>query len=216
MRLIIVRHAETHANAEGRMQGHADYVLSREGRLQADRLRGRFHEEEFEPSHIFTSPLLRAFETAKIISRSWTIQIMPWDDLKEHNIGVLSGLTWREAVEKFPCVDMEKVRRGQLTGITGAESLAQRRARGERVIKSILSSHSEESSVLLVSHGGIIQHIIAALLGTDRVWAVPVSNTAVFDFRIDLEKWRRRGKRKDDTSAARIDRFNDVEHLRKR
>ena len=36
MRLIFVRHAESLANAEGRMQGHADFPLSERGREQAE------------------------------------------------------------------------------------------------------------------------------------------------------------------------------------
>ena len=35
MRIVFVRHAETAANAEGRLQGHAEFNLSETGRAQA-------------------------------------------------------------------------------------------------------------------------------------------------------------------------------------
>lgn len=213
MRLVLVRHAETEANAEGRMQGHADFRLSAEGRAQAERLYERFQAEGFEPTHVFASPLLRAFETAEIVARSWPVPVTPWDDLKEHDIGVLAGLTWDEAVERFPDVDMELVRSRQLAGIDGAEPLAARRTRGRRVIETTLGRHSQQDSVLLVSHGGILQHILAALMSAGRTWGVEISNTALFDFRVDLERWHLDGDSTADTSIARIDRFNDAAHL---
>ena len=67
--------------------------------------------------------------------------------------------------------------------------------------------------VVLFAHGGILQCIVAALLGTERVWSVAVANTAVFEFEIDLERWRR-GSDLQNNRRWRILRFNDAEHLR--
>ena len=53
MRIIFVRHAESIANLEKRMQGHADYKLSTQGILEAKKLRDRFKKENLEPSHIY-------------------------------------------------------------------------------------------------------------------------------------------------------------------
>ncbi|MCH8952066.1 MAG: histidine phosphatase family protein [Proteobacteria bacterium] len=68
MKLVLVRHGVTLGNTEGRLLGHADFSLSEEGRAQSERLRDRFEEEGFQPTHIYTSPLLRAAETAGIVS----------------------------------------------------------------------------------------------------------------------------------------------------
>ena len=102
MRLIFVRHGLSTGNAEGRLQGHAEFDLSEEGRLQAQKLHDRFQSEGFAPTHIYSSPQRRAADTAKIASRSWPLDIGYWDDLKEHDIGIFSGQTWKEVTEKHP------------------------------------------------------------------------------------------------------------------
>ena len=96
MRLIFIRHGETHANAEGRIQGQAGppaFPLSPNGRIQAERLRDSLLNRGIEPTHMYTSPLQRAIETAEILSEPWPIKFAKWDDLKEYGFGELTGLT---------------------------------------------------------------------------------------------------------------------------
>ena len=213
MRLVLVRHAESTANAEGRVQGHADFELSARGRAQAEKLRERFQAEEFAPTAVYSSPLLRAAQTAKILARSWPVPVTHWDDLKEYDVGVISGLTREETEEKYPDVDFELETARQFAGIEGAEPLADRRARGNRVIDSVLDRHSNEDVVVLVTHGGILQQLLAAVLKTSRTWGLSVGNTAVFDFTIDMSRWDLDGNNLANTAICRIDAFNDTAHL---
>ena len=60
MRIIFVRHAESIANLEKRMQGHADYKLSTQGILEAKKLRDRFKKENLEP---MINDLIKSHET---------------------------------------------------------------------------------------------------------------------------------------------------------
>ena len=101
MRIIFVRHAESTANLEKRMQGHADYKLSSQGKAEAKKLRDRFKKEELTPTHIYSSPLLRTFQTANIVAGNWNIEINSWDKIIEHDVGVFSNLTWPEIQAKF-------------------------------------------------------------------------------------------------------------------
>ena len=68
MRLLFVRHAESVANAEGRLAGREDYELTEPGRRQARALRDRLEAEGFRPTHLYSSPSTRAAETARIVS----------------------------------------------------------------------------------------------------------------------------------------------------
>ena len=138
MRLIFVRHGLSTGNAEGRLQGHAEFDLSEEGRLQAQRLHDRFQGEGFEPTHIYSSPQRRAADTAKITSRSWPLEISYWDDLKEQNIGIFSGLTWAEITSKYPGVASEFDKTRDWDIVEGAETFQQRRERAHRVIETVL------------------------------------------------------------------------------
>ena len=60
MRLILIRHAQSVANAEGRWQGKMDFDLSEVGVDQSQRLLKRFTDESIDPTHVYSSPLTRA------------------------------------------------------------------------------------------------------------------------------------------------------------
>ncbi len=212
MRLLFVRHAETTANAEDRFQGHADVSLSARGRAQALLLQSRFAAEGLAPTHLYSSPLKRCAETAEIIASSWP-NVEYWADLQEHDVGVLSGLTWDEAVARYPHIDRELEVSRQFAGIDGAEPLQDRRDRGKRVADALLARHTDADVVVAVSHGGILQHILSGLLGADRVWGLSIRNTAVFEFELDVANWSADGETRMTTAQNRILRLNDAAHL---
>ena len=107
MRLVFIRHGESEGNAQGRLQGQAEFLLSEEGRTQCRRLHERFQREDFHPTHIYSSSLGRAVETARIVTISWPVPIVYWDDLKELDFGIFTGLTWDEIGAKYPEVQQE-------------------------------------------------------------------------------------------------------------
>ena len=213
MRLLFVRHAESTANAENRYQGRSDFPLSDAGRRQARKLADRFHSEEFVPTHVYTSPLKRTSETASILAAGWAMEVVDVDDLMEYDVGILSGLTADEVSVKYPELDMEQAWKKGLAGIEGVEPPEARQARARRVVDRAVGGHDDADTVLMVTHGGILQHILAALLGMDRTWGTHVRNTAVFDFTIDKSLWAPdRGARLVPVHH-RINRFNDASHL---
>jgi len=196
------------------MQGRAEYELSEGGRQQAELLYGRFLSEGFEPTHVYSSPQSRAAQTAAIVSRSWSHEITPWDELMEHDIGVFSGMTWADISKKYPEVASEFERNRDWGVVDGAETSAERRARGRRVVDAILSRHANDDVVLMFTHGGIMGHMLAALMGTDRTWGLGVRNTAVFDLSVDAERWWHKDHATyHNTELWRVHRFNDSSHL---
>ena len=213
MKLVFVRHAETTANAEGRLQGHADYELSPAGWAQVARLHERLEREGFRPTHAYSSPLRRCAQTAGVLAGSWPVEVSYWDDLKEYDVGIVSGMTWDEIAARHPAIDRELEESRQLAGVEGAESLAGRRARGQRVVDALLSRHADGDTVVAVTHGGILQQILAALMGTDRTWGMSIHNTARYEFDIALERWGMDGEGLLSTAFWRIERFNDAFHL---
>ncbi len=65
----------------------------------------------------------------------------------------------------------------------------------------------------MFTHGGILTHIVAQLLGTDRLWSLDICNTAVFEFSIDADRWREDGQARTNMNLWHIVRFNDASHL---
>ena len=196
MRIVFVRHAETAANAEGRLQGHAEFDLSDIGRAQAEKLYERFQKEGFQPTHVYSSP-----------------SITHWNDLKEYDVGIFSGLTWDEIADKFPNVSQEFHNSKDWDFVEGAETLRERSVRAQRVVDMTIKRHTDDDVVLLFTHGGIVQYMLAALMGTDRIWGTPVGNTAVFDFTLDRERWTQGDDGLLNNLYWRIACFNDSSHL---
>src|ERR1700759_2039622 len=64
MRLFLIRHGETVDNVAGLYAGTLDSALTNHGVEQANRLGEFFTQNEVIFSHIFASPLSRAFRTA--------------------------------------------------------------------------------------------------------------------------------------------------------
>ena len=213
MKILMIRHGVTASNAEHRLQGHADVELSPDGVGQAERLHRRFAAEGLRPTHVYSSPLRRTAGTASIVSRSWDVPIVHWDDLKETDVGPFTGLTMAEAKVRIPEMARAILENDDWDAVEGAESYGERNARARRVVDRVIADHSDGDVVVLFAHGGIMQCMLAALLGTDRVWGVAIANTAVFEFDIDLEEWRR-GSHLLNNRRWRILRFNDSAHLR--
>ena len=65
----------------------------------------------------------------------------------------------------------------------------------------------------MFTHGGILQFMLATLMGTERTWEVPVRNTAVFDFTLDLERWPLYGGDLQNNFLWCVVHFNDASHL---
>ena len=181
--------------------------------MQAARLRSRLEREGYSPTYIYTSPLKRVDETARIASSNWDLPIESWDDLMEHDVGAFSGLTWAELEERFPETLREFKDTLNLDIVEGAEKHEEIMARAGRVVDRLISEHDNADRVLVFSHGGILTRVIARLLGTDRLWGLSIRNTAIFEFGIDVDRWHLDGKTRTNVELWEIIRFNDARHL---
>ena len=213
MNIRLIRHAESAGNAENRWTGRKDLPLSETGRWQADMLRSSLEDEGYIPTHIYASPLSRAFETATIVSSAWSCSIEPWDDLVEIDVGAFSDLTATEIEERFPSVVREFVSTRNFDIIEGAETHIKCIARAVRVVDRLVRIHGDNDRVMLFSHGGIMHHIISRLLGTEQVWHFEIDNTAIFEFTIDVGGWNLDPRIRTNMQQWNIVRFGDTRHL---
>jgi 2,3-bisphosphoglycerate-dependent phosphoglycerate mutase len=166
MELLIVRHGESVANAEGRMQGQRDYPLSAAGEQQAALL-GRFLANSglrFDAA--YTSPLTRARSTALALTTALGLpeaELAP--ELSELHAGSLQGLTRAEIDQAFPSF----LRRG-LTELGdfseyGGESYADVQLRVRLLMARWHERHlSDAHRILAVAHGGTNFHLVKALV----------------------------------------------------
>jgi len=219
MRLLLIRHAQTVANHEGRWQGHTDYPLSDLGHQQARHLARAlaqaFERDGLTPTVLYSSPLGRAQATAGVISAALSRPITTFPELSEYDVGVFSARTWSELQTEHPDAVRDFAANRDWNAVPEAETLQSRGQRAARVIEYLLANHGDEDTVIGVTHGGFMQYLLAAVLGTRRVWGLRPENTSVFEFELTRSA---HGETTDSpeglsTYRCRILRFNDTTHL---
>lgn len=103
MEIYIIRHGETFWNEQGRLQGNTDIELNEKGREAAGK-RGR-ELEEVSFDVIYSSPLIRAYETACLIRGHRNIPIIRDERLKEMSFGTYEGrdarMLWENQEDPF-------------------------------------------------------------------------------------------------------------------
>lgn len=85
--IYLIRHGETVYNAEKRYQGIQDIPLSPEGRAA-------LRKADIMPETVYTSPLSRALDTARILFPQ--ARLIPAQDLREMNFGRFEGRNFIE------------------------------------------------------------------------------------------------------------------------
>lgn len=177
--VIVVRHAETYGNIEGRFCGHSETELTPKGVLQAQALGRRLKGQHFDAA--YSSDLTRALYTARYSIEHHAEPIEPRldRDLREMYYGEWEGLQAKEIGER----QAELLRdffRMKLPGAPGGETIEQVRERTTAAVRRVVDAH-QGGQVLVVSHGNAIMAMLAELLGMPResTWSFAVANTSI-------------------------------------
>jgi len=98
-RIYLVRHGATQLTEEDRFAGSSDVNLSAEGQRQVASLAERLRNDKLDA--IYTSPLARTVETARILASPHGLQPIPEPCLREIDYGRWEGLTRSEVERDF-------------------------------------------------------------------------------------------------------------------
>ncbi len=163
LELILVRHGETAGNLRLTALGTTDLPLTERGKRQAHSLGRALALQKIDA--IYTSPLVRAADTAEAIARPHSILPEQMLDLCERRYGLWENTLVDELRVKFP----EEYTAWQADildyVIPLGESLRECYERSVRLVDMLIRRHSEGGTVVLVTHGGCIRNMLAHLLG---------------------------------------------------
>ena len=184
MRLLLIRHAESVGNAENRFQGQQDYPLTERGQEQARRLAARLQDRHLD--HIYTSPLLRADQTAQLLAEAKGMTVSPLPAVMEYHFGHLSGLSWTEIQERHPeLAAAQRTRGAWYVPWPGEEG---REVFRERVCTALwaLEIDHPRDTIAVITHGGVVAVFCQSVLGLDLDRRAPfvVENTSIFEVEI--------------------------------
>ncbi len=166
-RLFLIRHGSTAANERLPfvLQGcEIDGPLTETGLRQAAALAKALRD--FAIHAIYSSPLLRARQTAGTIADGRAVDVVPVPELKECSVGRWEGLAWEtiraEQPEEYERFFADPVNRPH----PGGESYRDVLDRAAPAITRILDRHSGQN-VVVVAHNMVNRVYLAEYVGID-------------------------------------------------
>src|SRR5271167_3890498 len=173
-RVYLARHGQTAYNLEGRFQGQLPVPLDDTGRTQAGELAERAAAHAF--SALWSSPLLRAQETAAVVAAR--IGLTPREDprLMETDAGDWTDRSFADVQAEAPEAFAAFVGGEPDFAFPGGESFAQQ---GVRVASSLAEIERGTLPALVVCHGGVIRIAIFQRAGRSAAMDQRVPNGAL-------------------------------------
>lgn len=180
MKIYAVRHGLTECNKRDILNGRIDEPLAAEGVEQAKLVALAIPESV---KHLYSSPMLRARQTAEIITSECSLPVYFHDGLQEVDLGRFTGKSWTEieSGEEFK----EKHRSVQYDYRPEGESVDDVKSRVMSFLVHIKEVHAD-GEILIVTHGGIIRVLQLLESGLSKLPVNPVKNASLYVF--DLEK----------------------------
>jgi 2,3-bisphosphoglycerate-dependent phosphoglycerate mutase len=173
-KICLVRHGETAWNAEGRIQGQLDTLLTDVGLAQARAVTKALAMETF--TAIYASDLTRVRQTAEPTATKLALPVQLNAALRERHYGIFETLTYPEAKARYS----EKFARFKARDVDfdfdSGESLGDFSARAITCFNTIVNAHAGEQ-ILIFTHGGVLEmiyrHVKRITLSAPRDFELP-------------------------------------------
>ena len=189
-KILLVRHGESLANEGDFFAGQLDVELTKRGIKQAE-LTAKWICENYLVDSVYSSDLIRAYDTAKIISNYFNLQPIKSKDLREINSGDWQGKSFDQLKDEGGeewntwLKDIGKVKTPN--GET-AEDLFNRI--NSKVCE--IARINKDKTVVIVTHATPIRTVCCKVKGLsvdslkDVAW---VSNSSVTEIQVNNENW---------------------------
>jgi len=167
VRLYFVRHGESEANLLHEFSNSGrKHPLTEKGLTQARALAQTLAGLEGPPvEQVYTSPVLRAVQTAQIVAESLGVPLEITEALREWNVGIFEGTDSPTGWELHRQVQEDWFVHRQLDHkMPGGESFLEIRDRFVPFIEKLVRQGRPDQAVVLVSHGGLYGAMLPAIL----------------------------------------------------
>ena len=191
--IVLIRHA--HTEMAGRFCGYSDPPLSPRGLAQLEELNIRVSRYPF--THVISSDLQRARQTAESIARHYQLPVRVMDSLREIAFGDWEGLTWDEIMARDPAYAQRCLTSYPNLAAPNGEELSDFARRIQHTMDCI-AEDVPDGCAAVVTHAGVIRTFLASAASSTKVldlyacdygscwevdrkagnWFVPSANTA--------------------------------------
>ena len=186
MRVSFVRHGQTDLNKQMRLQGRIDAPLNGEGIEQARRLSKKLNESQISYDIIYSSPLSRAVDTARIATGK--DDIITDERLLEYDYGKYDGVVVQDLPAEIRAFLHSPEKENTPEGL---ESDAHVMARAGSFLKD-LEKMDPEVNILVGAHGFLMfscwGHIIGD--GINSYWKNPMDNCEIRTAEFSDGEWK--------------------------
>lgn len=169
MKLYLIRHSESEDDLIDAYGGAADWKLTEDGKKTVENFVKNHKDLNFDV--VYSSPLSRAFDTAKIINQEKNVSIKTLFQLREFNqYGVMSGCTKEKAKEifgyllKMPEFEGMDYYSGKV--FYGAETVVELDKRVKEAFDIITKETFE--NILVVTHTGVFRSLFKNIVKDSR------------------------------------------------
>lgn len=197
MKVYLIRHGRQNSR-----RCNVNVELAAEGRRQAELLAKRL--KNYPITALYSSDLIRAEETARIISREIGLENTVVKNLHEISFGVMTGLPDPYIAEHFQEFHAEQQKMDSDLPYPGGECGRDVWNRAEPVIRGL--AENAAGDIAIVVHGGIIRTMVSGIFNQsfDKKWLVckTLENCSITE--LDYDRAHQRFS---------VERVNDYAHL---
>jgi broad specificity phosphatase PhoE len=166
--VIFARHGESQANIDRVFANRPEIPgdLTPAGIAQAHVLAMML--EGLGVTHVYTSPLARARQTAEIVAATLDVSVTEAEGLREYDVGDFEGLPYSGDDHAWRWERYLEIQHAWLSGDPnarheGGESLTDMLGRFLPFMANIAIRHCQEDVIVLIGHGGLYHHVLPRL-----------------------------------------------------
>ena len=159
--IFLVRHGECEGNIKGMFRGRTDFPLNKRGFIQAQDLAREL--KSFPLKYIYTSPLVRARQTAEAIGEQCGVEVKAEEGFNNIKLGSWEGRFMKEIAGQYPEEWELWIHNPEKLRVKNMETLYDVQKRTKVCLDSLVSQHNGEV-LTVVSHRAVLKPLISACL----------------------------------------------------
>ena len=183
--IYILRHGKTEMNRAGALQGRSDHPLNEEGIAQAKKAGELFRTAGIAFDRVYSSPLIRAVQTARLVTADEAPEIVIDDRLIEMDYGPYEGMSLDDPAPEVLVFFKDFANNPAPEGM---EPLADIVSRMGAFLEDV-RSEAARSDILVSTHAiamkGALEYLTPASNGS--YWSKFIGNCAVYMVEVNAD-----------------------------
>lgn len=176
--LIFIRHGQSIGNMRGEFLGHTDLDLSEKGYAQVKRT-AEYIAKNYKPDKIYSSDLLRAYNTAKAVDDLVCVGIVKNKNLREIYAGEWEGKTFSQLEKHYNKDYSVWLADIGNASCTGGETVSELQERVLSEVKKIAEENNGKT-IVIATHATVIRVLSCVWKGVtkDKMKDIPWGRNA--------------------------------------